>query len=308
MTRRFDIKAGIVGASMLAIGALPLSAADLTTGSDLLNAGDDSNNWLHTHRTYDGMRYSALDQINKGNVQNLKLAFTLALGGSIGAGPWKHGNIEGTPIVENGIMYMPNGWSELYKINIAKAGSADDPIEWIYDPAVDREWAANVTCCAINNRGVALFDDSVIMSVLDGRMMRINKDSGEAVWEIQLAEPAIAETITVAPLILTKESAAKNLAITGVSGAEYGIRGWMAAVDLDTGKEEWRRYTVPGPGEAGFDTWTDDYGAWLTGGGSNWQTSTYDPDTNSVYVGVGNPGPDWDHEYRPGDNLYTSGM
>ncbi len=308
MNRRFDIKAGIVGASMIAVAALPVSAADLTTGSDLLNAADDPNNWLTHHRTYDGKRYSPLDQINKSNVQNLKIAFTLGLGGTIGAGPWKYGNIEGTPIVENGIMYMPNGWSELYKINVAKGASADEPIEWIFDPAVDREWAANVTCCAINNRGVALFDDSIIMSVLDGRMFRINKDSGEAVWEIQLAEPAIAETITVAPLVITKESAAKNLAITGVSGAEYGIRGWMAAVDIDTGKEEWRRYTVPGPGEAGFDTWTDDYGAWLTGGGSNWQTSTYDPATNSVYVGVGNPGPDWDHEYRPGDNLYTSGM
>ena len=223
MNSRFDIKAGIVGASMIAVAALPVSAADLTTGSDLLNAADDPNNWLTHHRTYDGKRYSPLDQINKSNVQNLKIAFTLGLGGTIGAGPWKYGNIEGTPIVENGIMYMPNGWSELYKINVAKGASADEPIEWIFDPAVDREWAANVTCCAINNRGVALFDDSIIMSVLDGRMFRINKDSGEAVWEIQLAEPAIAETITVAPLVITKESAAKNLAITGVSGAEYGL-------------------------------------------------------------------------------------
>ncbi len=301
MTGRFGITAAFAGATMLAL-SMPAIAAENTSPEDLLNAHDNPNDWVNHHRTYDGMRYSPLDQINKNNVKDLKVAFTVALGGSEGAGPWKYGNIEGTPIAEDGMVYMPNGWSELTKINVRKAGQGPDMIEWIFDPAVDREWAANVTCCAINNRGVALWKQAVIMSVLDGRMFRINKDSGAEVWQVQLAEPAIAETITVAPIVV------KDLAITGVSGAEYGIRGWMAAVDLNTGVEEWRRYTVPGPGEAGFDTWTDDYGAWLTGGGSNWQTSTYDPATNSLYVGVGNPGPDWDHEYRPGDNLYTSGM
>jgi len=98
------------------------------------------------------------------------------------------------------------------------------------------------------------------------------------------------------------------MAISGVSGAEYGIRGWLAAVDLNTGQERWRRYTVPGPGEPGNETWKDDYDAWMTGGGSTWQTGSYDPETNLLIWGVGNPGPDWDNDYRPGDNLYTSGM
>ena len=149
---------------------------------------------------------------------------------------------------------------------------------------------------------LALWKDSVIYSVLDGRMLRINKTSGAKVWEIQLADPAIAETITVAPLVV------KDIAISGVSGAEYGIRGWLAGVDLNSGKEVWRRHTVPGPGEPGHETWTDDHDAWVHGGGSTWVTGSYDPDLNLVYWGVGNPGPDWDHEYRPGDNLYTSGM
>lgn len=306
MTRkleRWPALAAALGAGALALAAaLPATAAEMTTAEDLLNAAANPNDWLHNHRTYDSHRYSPLDQINKSNVANLKVAFTLALGGTEGGGPWRYSNVEGTPIVENGTMYMPNGWSELFSIDLRKAGQGPDMVNWIYDPVVDKDWAANVACCAVNNRGVAPWQDSVIMSVLDGRIMRITKDSGELVWETKIADPAIAETITVAPLVI------KDYAISGVSGAEFGIRGWLAAVDLNTGKEKWRRYTVPGPGEAGFETWKDDHDAWMTGGGSTWQTGAYDPELNLVYWGVGNPGPDWDMDYRPGDNLYTSGM
>ena len=298
---RPGLAAATAGALALAI-AWQASAAEMTTSDDLLNANDNMSDWLTVHRTYDGQRYSPLDQIDKSNVAGLKVAYTVALGGTEGGGFWRYGNIEATPIVEDGMMYMPNGWSELTAIDLRAAGQGVDMIKWIYDPGVDKDWAGNVACCAINNRGVALWQDKVIMSVLDGRMMALDKDSGEQAWEIQLADPAIAETITVAPLVIG------DLAITGVSGAEYGIRGWLAAVDLNTGQERWRRYTVPGPGEPGHETWTDDHDAWLTGGGSTWQTGSYDPELNLVYWGIGNPGPDWDHDYRPGDNLYTSGM
>ena len=298
---RPGLAAATAGAFALAI-AWQASAAEMTTSDDLLNADDNMSDWLTVHRTYDGQRYSPLEQIDKSNVAGLKVAYTVALGGTEGGGFWRYGNIEATPIVEDGMMYMPNGWSELTAIDLRAAGQGVDMIKWIYDPGVDKDWAGNVACCAINNRGVALWQDKVIMSVLDGRMMALDKDSGEQVWEIQLADPAIAETITVAPLVIG------DLAITGVSGAEYGIRGWLAAVDLNTGQERWRRYTVPGPGEPGHETWTDDHDAWLTGGGSTWQTGSYDPELNLVYWGIGNPGPDWDHDYRPGDNLYTSGM
>ena len=299
LARRATAVAAAAGVGLFALAA---SSAGMTTSDDLLNAADNVNDWLTNHRTYDGQRYSPLDQINKSNVSGLKVAYTVALGGTEGGGFWRYGNIEGTPLVEDGVMYMPNGWSELTAIDLRAAGQGPDMIKWIYDPAVDKDWAGNVACCAINNRGVALWNDQVIMSVLDGRMMAINKETGEQTWQVQLADPAIAETITVAPLVIG------DLAITGVSGAEYGIRGWLAAVDLNTGVERWRRYTVPGPGEPGNETWTDDYDAWLTGGGSTWMTGTYDPELNLVYWGVGNPGPDWDHDYRPGDNLYTSGM
>ena len=118
-------------------------------------------------------------------------------------------------------------------------------------------------------------------------------------WQRQVADPDKGEVITGAPLIV------KNMAITGVAGAEYGIRGWVAATDLTTQKEVWRTYTIPAKDEPGSETWKDDNNAAAAGGGSTWVTGTYDPSTDTIIWGVGNPGPDWDNQYRPGDNLYT---
>ena len=136
----------------------------------------------------------------------------------------------------------------------------------------DKDWSGAVSCCGVNNRGVALWRDKVISHTLDGRLLATDKETGEVAWERQAADPAIAEVITVAPLVV------KDLAITGVSGAEYGIRGWIAATDLNTA-EVWRRHTIPGPGEPGHDTWADNHDAWKTGGGSTWVTGSYDPET-----------------------------
>lgn len=301
------LKSGSLAASaagglvaMMLVGSA--SAVDLTTAEDILNAADNPENWITHHGNYASNRYSTLDQINKSNVNDLKMVYSFGIGGMEPGGFWEHGNNESTPLVENGIIYTANGWGVLHRVNARRFDEGPDAIEWSFDPEVDKDWAGNVACCGINNRGVGLWQDSVIYSTLDGRMFRVHKETGEPIWSVQLAEPAIAETITVAPLIV------KDMAITGVSGAEYGIRGWLTAVDLNTGEPVWQRYTVPGPGEPGHETWTDDHDAWLTGGGSTWVTGSYDPDLNLVYWGVGNPGPDWDHEYRPGDNLYTSGM
>jgi alcohol dehydrogenase (cytochrome c) len=267
------------------------------TGERLLNAGKEPQNWLHHHNDYTARRFSALDQINKDNVKNLKVAWTFALGGIEGGGIWPHGGLEGTPVVEDGFMYVTDGWGTVYKLDLR-----DGPgkLVWKMDPKTDRDWAGAVACCGVNNRGVALWKDKVISHTLDGRLIATHKNSGEVAWERKVADPAIAETITGAPLIV------KDMAITGVGGAEYGIRGWLAATDLNSGKEVWRRHTIPGPGEPGHDTWKDSHGAWKTGGGSTWVTGSYDPEQNLIVWGVGNPGPDWDAEYRPGDNLYTN--
>ena len=137
---------------------------------------------------------------------------------------------------------------------------------------------------------------------LDGRLFSLNKATGEMVWERKVADPAIAETLTLAPLVV------RDLAIVGNAGGEFGIRGWIDATDLNTGKQVWRTYTIPGAGEPGNETWKDGKERWKHGGGSVWETATYDPESDTFYQGIGNAGPDWDPEYRPGDNKWAASV
>jgi len=271
-------------------------AADEVTPDKLLNADSDPGNWLTHHKNYSAQRFSPLNQINKDNVKNLHVAWTMQLGGIEGGGIWSHGGLEGTPIAENGFLFVTDGWGSVYKID-TRGGQGK--IVWRMDPKTDHDWAGAIACCGVDNRGVALAGNLVISHSLDGRLIATDKDTGQIAWQRQIADPDKSEVITGAPLVV------KNLAITGVAGAEYGIRGWIAATDLTTHKEVWRTHTIPAKGEPGSETWKDSYNAAATGGGSTWVTGSYDPRTNTLYWGVGNPGPDWDSEYRPGDNLYT---
>ena len=229
-------------------------------------------------------------------MKNLKVAWTMHLGGVEGGGIWTHGGLEGTPIVENGMMYVTDGWGSVYKID-THGGRGN--LLWKMDPKTDHDWAGAVACCGVDNRGVALWGDLVVSHTLDGRLIATNKETGQVAWQRQVADPDKGEVITGAPLIV------KNMAISGVAGAEYGIRGWVAATDLASQKEVWRTYTIPGKGEPGNDTWKDTNNAAASGGGSTWVTGTFDPATDTIIWGVGNPGPDWNNQYRPGDNLYT---
>jgi len=272
-------------------------AADAVTQERLLNVDREPGNWLHHHRDYGAQRFSPLDQVTSGNVRNLKVAWTMALGGIEGGGIWPHGGLEGTPIAENGTLYVTDGWGSVYRI---EAPGGRPRLVWKMDPKTDRDWSGAVACCGVNNRGVALWQNLIVSHSLDGRLIATDKATGNVVWQRQVADPAKGETITGAPLIVN------GRAITGVGGAEYGIRGWLAATDLASQKEVWRTHTIPGPGEPGAETWRDTHNAWATGGGSTWVTGSYEPGTNTLYWGVGNPGPDWDHEYRPGDNLFTN--
>jgi alcohol dehydrogenase (cytochrome c) len=170
---------------------------------------------------------------------------------------------------------------------------------WRYDPRPDRDYATTVACCGINNRGAVLAGNMVISPVIDGRILALNKTDGSKIWEVQVADPGQGEVITGAPLIV------KDMVVTGMAGAEFGVRGWLEALNLKDGKRRWRTYTIPGPGEPGHETWKDSYGAWKTGGGTTWVTGSYDPELNLIVWGTANPGPDWDNAYRPGDNLWT---
>jgi alcohol dehydrogenase (cytochrome c) len=297
--------AGALAGSLLmatALTSLTVSWAGAAevTNDRLLNPQREPQNWILHHGNYQGHRFSALKEINADTVKNLKPVFTVALSGFQSGGRYAHGNLEATPLVEDGIMYVPDGWGSVYAIDLTagKKGS----IKWKMDPGTDRTWAGDVACCGVNNRGVALWKDKVISISLDGRMFSINKATGEVVWERKIAEPAIGETLTIAPLVI------RDLAIVGTAGGEYGIRGFIEATDLNTGKPVWRTYTIPGAGEPGNETWKDGKERWKHGGASVWETATYDPETDTFYQGVGNAGPDWDTEYRPGDNKWAASV
>ena len=268
---------------------------DVTT-ERLLNADKEVGNWITHHGDYLAHRFSPLTEINKDTVKNLKVAWTLQLGGVEGGGIWTHGGLEGTPLAENGFLYVTDGWGSVYKID---THGGKGTLLWKMDPKTDHDWAGAVACCGVDNRGVALYKNLVISHTLDGRLVATDKETGQVKWQRQVANPDKGEVVTGAPLIV------KNMAITGVAGAEYGIRGWIAATDLETQKEVWRTYTIPAKGEPGSDTWKGNNSAEVAGGGSTWVTGTYDAATNTLIWGVGNPGPDWDSEFRPGDNLYT---
>jgi alcohol dehydrogenase (cytochrome c) len=288
-----------VGALLITSALIPARGADITN-ERLLNPQREPQNWVLHHGNYQGYRYSLLKEISTDTVKNLKPVFTVALSGFQSGGRYAFGNLEATPLVEDGIMYVPDGWGSVYAIDVS-AGTKG-VIKWKMDPGIDRAWAGDVACCGVNNRGVALWKDKVISIALDGRMFAINKATGEVVWERKIADPALGETLTMAPLIV------RDLAIVGPAGGEFGIRGFIEATDLNTGKAAWRTYTIPGAGEPGNETWKDGKARWKHGGASVWETATYDPESDTFYQGIGNAGPDWDIEYRPGDNKWAASV
>jgi alcohol dehydrogenase (cytochrome c) len=278
------VAGALMGSLLMATALTPAHAADMTTDR-ALNPQREPQNWILHHGNYQGHRFSLLKDINTDTVKNLKPVFTVALGGFQSGGRYAFGNLEATPLVEDGIMYVPDGWGSVYAIDLT-AGKKG-VIKWKMDPGTDRAWAGDVACCGVNNRGVALWKDKIISIALDGRMF---------------ADPAQGETLTIAPLIV------RDLAIVGTAGGEFGIRGFIEATDLNTGKMAWRTYTIPGAGEPGNETWKDGRDRWKHGGASIWETATYDADSDTFYQGIGNAGPDWDPEYRPGDNKWAASV
>ena len=284
---------------LVATALTPVHAGDMTFAR-ALNAGKEPQNWLLYYGNYQGFRYSGLDQINGDTVKNLKPVFSVALGGLQSGGRYAFGNLEGTPIVEDGMMYVTDGWGSVYAVDVSSG--THGLIKWKFDPGIDRAWAGDVACCGVNNRGVALWKDKIISIALDGRMFALNKATGEKVWERKIADPALGETITMAPLVV------RDLAIVGPAGGEFGIRGFIDATDLNTGQQAWRTYTIPAPGEPGSDTWKDSEQRWQHGGAPVWETATYDPESDTIYQGIGNAGADWDPQYRPGDNKWAASV
>ena len=273
------ITAFILGALLV----VPQIAQAQVTYERILNAADEPENWLTYSGGYDSQRHTGLDQINASNVDDLELKW-VHQADSLQA-------FETSPLVVDGIMYLTEAPNTVVALD-AKLGR----VYWTYEYTPSNE---SRPCCGAVNRGLGILGDSLFMATLDANLIALDVWSGQPLWMKNVADPAAGYAMTLAPLVL------KDKVVIGVAGGEFGIRGFIAAYDAETGEEVWRFYTIPGPGEPGHETWEGGGDAWEHGGAPVWLTGSYDSELNLTYWGIGNPGPDWNPEQRPGDNLYS---
>jgi alcohol dehydrogenase (cytochrome c) len=293
---------GALTAIGLAAIVSPATAADVTP-ERLLNSPNDPQNWLMVHRDYDNSRHSGLKDINNTNAKDLKLKFMISIGGRATGGTLR-GKEEATPLVDDGFMYVNDTWGRVMKFDV-RSGTQAVPL-WRYDPKLKQ---------TRTQRGIAMYGNKVFIPTNDMRMIAVNRDNGEVVWEVDAAAPTDPATgtpspktqgFTAAPLTL-KTRGGKELVLQGEStGGQLGTRSWIGAWDVNSGQLAWRTFTIPAPGEPGSETWKDKHNAWRVGGGGVWQTASYDPATNLVFYGTGDAFPSFDPEFRPGDNLFTA--
>jgi alcohol dehydrogenase (cytochrome c) len=248
----------------------------------IVNANKEPQNWLTYSGTLAGQRHSLLTTIRPANARDLELKWVFQ------ARSLERHQV--TPLVVNGTMYTIQSPNDVIALDAATGKQI-----WAYSHTPD---AAAKNCCGRLSRGVAVAGDTVFLASFDARMIAIDARTGRELWKTEPAgDPKQGYAFTHAPLIV------KDKVIAGTAGGEFGVRGFIAAWDVKTGKELWRFYTVPGPGERGSESWSGD--SWQHGGGPIWVTGSYDPELNLTYWGTGNPGPDWDGAARLGDNLYT---
>jgi alcohol dehydrogenase (cytochrome c) len=281
MTKRLKrtlLLLAVVGASVVSL------EAQQVTFDRLLRPDGESHNWLTYSGSFRSQRYSLLTQITPENVKNLEPQWVFQ--------SRSLEKYEATALVVDGIMYTVQPPNDLLALDATTGRTF-----WMYSyrPSADAR-----PCCGRVNRGVAILGDTLFMGTIDGHLVAVDAKVGRPLWDVKLERPEAGYALTVAPLVV------KDKVIVGTAGGEYGIRGFLAGYDARTGKEAWRFYTIAGPGEPGRETWGGD--SWKTGGGSIWVTGSYDPDSNLTYWGIGNAGPDWNGDTRPGDNLYTSSV
>jgi lanthanide-dependent methanol dehydrogenase len=269
-------------------------------------APSEDGQWVMPAKNFANTRYSGLDEINSANVGALQLAFTFNTGTRRGQ--------EASPLVVNNTMYVLTPYPNiLYALDLTKAGAA---VKWKYEPKQEPA-AQGVACCDTVNRGPTFADGRIYFNTLDASAVAVDAETGREVWKTKLGSTNAGETMTMAPLV------AKDKVFVGNSGGEFGVRGFIAALDAHTGRELWRAYSTGPDAEVliganfkpfyakdqgkdlGVSTWPPQ--AWQQGGGTVWGWLSYDPDLNLVYHGTGNPAP-WNSEQRPGDNKWTAGI
>ncbi|MBS1788535.1 MAG: PQQ-dependent dehydrogenase, methanol/ethanol family [Acidobacteria bacterium] len=245
------------------------------------NANAEPHNWLTYWGDYSGKHFSALKQINIMNVARLQSRWAVQMPGDT--------LLEATPLVIDGVMYTSGMPGEVYALD-ARSGLQI----WKYER---KQKVVNPFESNRFNRGVAVLGNRVFFGTLDCALIALDAQTGQPLWEVQVADTMQGFSITSPPLAI------RDKIIVGVAGGEYGVRGFLDAYDAKTGKRLWRFYSIPGPGEFGNDTWKAE--SWKTGGGATWLTGSYDPELDLLYWTIGNPGPDMDAEIRKGDNLFS---
>lgn len=291
---------------LLLLAAGPATAWSAPPAPSAATAPPDDGQWTMPAKNYAATRYSELDQINIGTVKHLAVAFTFSTGVDRGQ--------EAAPIVVNNTMYIVSPFPNIvYALDLTKPGA---PLKWEYQPLPEAA-SQGVACCDVVNRGGALASGRFFFNTLDGNTIALDATTGKELWKTKLAHINLGETITMAPLV------AKGKVIVGNSGGELGVRGWLVALDADSGKIAWKAFAT-GPDkdvligtdfhpfyasdkgqDLGVKSWPPD--AWETGGGTMWGWVTFDPESNLLFAGTANPGP-WNQEQRPGDNKWTAGI
>ncbi|MEO8097148.1 MAG: PQQ-binding-like beta-propeller repeat protein [Acidobacteriota bacterium] len=283
----------LVQISAFAQAPRPTKVDDLALRNVAQGKGEE---WLSYGFTPQETRYTPLNQINVSNVSKLGLVWSYEVGPG-------GGGQEATPLVHNGVIFSTTQWSVVFAVDI-RTGKE----KWRWDPEVNQTALRSKICCGVVQRGIAMYDGKIIAPAIDGRMFALDEETGKPVWESRVAYPQDNYTITMAPRI------AKGKVIIGVSGAEYPVRGFIAAFDAKTGVQAWKFYTVPGPGDKdpglikAAATWPKNIVG--GGGGTVWDAISYDPDLELVYIGTGNAGP-WAEDARMSkgfDLLYAASI
>jgi len=262
---------------------LPCLLAAQVPYERIVKADGEPGVWLTYSGNYQGHRYSQLAQITPANVARLHTVWVYQT---------QNNRTEVSPVVVDGVMYVTEA-NNVTALDIHTGRSL-----WSWTRPIPKD--LQTIGFGRTNRGVAVIDELVVVGTLDAHLVALDAKTGAVRWDAEVADYKVGHCITGAPI------AVDGKLITGVSGGEAGIRGFIDAYDAKSGKRAWRFWTIPGPGEPGHETWTGD--AWKTGGGSTWVSGTYDPELKLIYWGVGNPGPDWNGDSRPGDNLYTCSL
>ncbi len=300
---------------LAAVVASFATAASAASWEEIVNAGSQSHDWLNYGGDLGQMRYAPSDEINTGNVHKLRVKFIHQSG--------VLGSYETTPIAQNGILYFTTPYNHVFAVDARNGREL-----WHYE----HKLGTTIFCCGPNNRGVAISGDRLFMATLDALLIALDKRTGELLWETEVADPEAGYSETLAPVIY------KDKVIIGISGAEYGIRGFIDAYDQETGERAWRWHTIPAPDDVqpdGTKGWEGIFvnkadginplhrdiaaekaaigsgqfaDSWKRGGGSNWMTNSIDVGRRMVVATLGNPSPDLDGSVRPGDNRWTDSL